>query len=137
MCRRFADGFALLVGSLIALPLSRLRLRPGVCHCHLAVGVYGLFGFHFLLFLALRHAPPVEANLVNYLWPLGMVVMAPLFLPDMHIRWQHIGAAVLGFAGAAIAIWGAVVAEQGYNSPLNLVMCWRCVPRLCGPVIRC
>jgi drug/metabolite transporter (DMT)-like permease len=31
--------------------------------------VYGLFGFHFFLFLALRHAPPVEANLVNYLWP--------------------------------------------------------------------
>ena len=36
----------------------------------LALGVYGLFGFHFLLFIALRHAPPVEANLVNYLWPL-------------------------------------------------------------------
>ena len=33
----------------------------------LALGVYGLFGFHFLLFIALRHAPPVEANLVNYL----------------------------------------------------------------------
>ena len=32
----------------------------------LALGVYGLFGFHFLL-VALRHAPPLEANLVNYL----------------------------------------------------------------------
>ena len=48
----------------------------------LALGVYGLFGFHFLLFISLRLAPPVEANLVNYLWPLGIVVMAPLFLNE-------------------------------------------------------
>lgn len=35
----------------------------------LALGVYGLFGYHFCLFLALRLAAPVEANLANYLWP--------------------------------------------------------------------
>ena len=70
-------GVALLMGSVIAVPLSgfdfsqwRVPLRT------LALGVYGLFGFHFLLFIALRHAPPVQANLVNYLWPLGMVVLA-------------------------------------------------------------
>ncbi|MFN3496326.1 MAG: DMT family transporter, partial [Hydrogenophaga sp.] len=66
----------------------------------------GLFGFHFLLFIALRHAPPVQANLVNYLWPLGIVVMAPLFLPGMSLTRRHLGAALLGFAGAALAILG-------------------------------
>jgi drug/metabolite transporter (DMT)-like permease len=100
-------GLALLIGSLIALPLSRFDLRqwrvpPGT----LALGVYGLFGFHFLLFIALRHAPPVEANLVNYLWPLGIVVMAPLFLPGMRLKAVHLLAALAGFAGAAIAITG-------------------------------
>ena len=35
-----------------------------------AVGVGGLFGYHALYFLALRFAPPAEAGLLNYLWPL-------------------------------------------------------------------
>lgn len=100
-------GLSLLTGSLIALPLSRFDWRqwrvPGAT---LALGVYGLFGFHFLLFIALRHAPPVQANLVNYLWPLGIVVMAPLFLPGVSLTTRHVLAALLGFAGAALAILG-------------------------------
>lgn len=100
-------GLALLVGSLIALPLSRFDWRQWrVPASTLALGVYGLFGFHFLLFIALRHAPPVQANLVNYLWPLGIVVMAPLFLPGVSLTTRHLLAAVLGFAGAALAILG-------------------------------
>ncbi len=101
-------GIALLVGSLLALPfVLRDRRQWAIPVSTLALGVYGLFGFHFLLFIALRHAPPVEANLVNYLWPLFMVVLAPLFLKGMHLRAVHVLAALLGFAGAAIAILGA------------------------------
>jgi drug/metabolite transporter (DMT)-like permease len=100
-------GLALLVGSLIALPLSGFRLSQWkVSLSTLALGVYGLFGYHFLLFLALRHAPPVQANLVNYLWPLLMVVLAPVILPGMTLRVAHVGAALLGFAGAAVVILG-------------------------------
>lgn len=100
-------GLALLIGSLIALPLSRFDVRQWrVPASTLALGVYGLFGFHFLLFIALRHAPPVQANLVNYLWPLGIVVMAPLFLPGMTLTARHGLAALLGFVGAALAILG-------------------------------
>ena len=56
-------GLSLLIGSLIALPLSRFDWRRWrVPPATLALGVYGLFGFHFLLFIALRHAPPVQAN---------------------------------------------------------------------------
>ena len=101
-------GLALIVGSVPSWPLvARDRAAWKVPATTLALGVYGLFGFHFLLFIALRHAPPVEANLVNYLWPLGMVVLAPLLLPGMSLRPLHIVAALLGFAGAAIAILGA------------------------------
>ncbi len=71
-------GMALLIGSVMALPLLRLDFSQWLLPWQtLALGVYGLFGFHFLLFMALRHAPPVQANLINYLWPLGMVVLAP------------------------------------------------------------
>jgi drug/metabolite transporter (DMT)-like permease len=123
-------GLALLVGSLIALPLSRFDWRqwrvPGAT---LALGVYGLFGFHFLLFIALRHAPPVQANLVNYLWPLGIVVMAPLVLPGVSLTARHVLAALIGFAGAVLAILGRggtgeTVWAWGYMPALASAFIW-------------
>jgi drug/metabolite transporter (DMT)-like permease len=100
-------GIGLLVGSVIALPLARFRLsRWQVPLGTLAVGIYGLFGFHFLLFMALRNAPAVQANLINYLWPLGMVVMGPLFSKGIALQKRHIVAAFIGFTGATIAILG-------------------------------
>lgn len=104
-------GLALLIGGVMALPMMWRHGRLDVSAWqlpwqHLLLGIYGLFGFHFLLFMALRHAPPVQANLVNYLWPLGMVVMAPLFLPGIRLKALHVLAACMGFAGACIAILG-------------------------------
>ena len=116
-------GLSLLVGSVIALPLSRFDWRQWrVPPATLAMGVYGLFAYHFLLFIALRHAPPVQANLVNYLWPLGIVVMAPLFLPGMSLTTRHVLAALLGFAGAALAILG------GRGGGAEAVWAWGYIP---------
>ena len=103
-------GVALIIGSIPAWPLARQWHVP---FRTLALGVYGLFGFHFLLFLALRLAPPVEANLVNYLWPLLIVVLAPVFLPGMRLRAAHVLAALTGFAGATLAILGAADDARG------------------------
>ncbi|MEO7056888.1 MAG: DMT family transporter [Caldimonas sp.] len=96
-------GLALVIGSLPSWPLARQWRMPAST---LALGVYGLFGFHVLLFVALAHAPPLEANLVNYLWPLLIVVLAPAFLPGVRLRPVHLLAALAGFAGAALAIVG-------------------------------
>ncbi len=122
-------GVALLMGSVIALPLSRLDFSQWRLPLRtLALGVYGLFGFHFLLFIALRHAPPVQANLVNYLWPLGMVVLAPLLLPGMRLTLRHALAAGIGFAGAALAITGGRAVEVelawGYLPALGSAFVW-------------
>jgi drug/metabolite transporter (DMT)-like permease len=119
-------GAALVIGSIPAWPLVKQWRVPAST---LALGIYGLFGFHFLLFIALRHAPPVEANLVNYLWPLFIVVMAPLFLPALRLQANHTIAALAGFAGAAIAILGAsgAVAAQwswGYLPALGSALIW-------------
>jgi drug/metabolite transporter (DMT)-like permease len=110
-------GLALLIGSLIALPLSGFRLAAWKIPVRtMLLGVYGLFGFHLLLFLALRHAPALEANLINYLWPLGMVVLAPVILPGTRLRAAHLGAALLGFAGAGVAILGRTAAGAGLSA---------------------
>jgi drug/metabolite transporter (DMT)-like permease len=80
-----------------------------------ALGVYGLFAYHFLLFIALRVAPPVEANLVNYLWPLLIVLLAPLLLPGVRLKPAHVLAGLAGFAGAATAILGGGGASGAWS----------------------
>ena len=53
-------GAALIVGSVPSWPLVlRDRAAWRVPPRTLALGIYGLFGYHFLLFIALRMAPPV------------------------------------------------------------------------------
>ncbi len=69
------------------------------------LGVAGLFGYHFFYFLGLSLAPSVEANLVNYLWPLLIVLFSGL-LPDQSekLGWRHVAGAAAGFTGAAVLI---------------------------------
>ncbi|MCA9981830.1 MAG: DMT family transporter, partial [Anaerolineales bacterium] len=67
------------------------------------LGIYGLFGYHFLYFVALDNAPAVEANLLNYLWPLLIVLFSAL-LPGERLQWFHLAGAGLGFVGAALLV---------------------------------
>jgi drug/metabolite transporter (DMT)-like permease len=100
-------GIALIVGGLLAVPfVLRDKRQWHVAPPAFALGVFTLFGFHFLLFIGLRLAPSVEVNLINYLWPLFIVVLAPLYVRGLHLKAAHVLAALLGFAGAVIAIWG-------------------------------
>jgi drug/metabolite transporter (DMT)-like permease len=70
-----------------------------------AVGVGGLFGYHALYFLALRFAPPAEAGLLNYLWPL-LIVLFSSFLPGERLAPHHIIGAVLGLVGTVLLFAG-------------------------------
>jgi drug/metabolite transporter (DMT)-like permease len=126
-------GVCLMMGSVLAWP-AVLR-RPALWRMPLstlAFGVLSLFGYHFLLFIALRLAPAVEVNLINYLWPLFLVVLAPLYLPGMRLRAMHLIAAAMGFIGAIIAIWGAQSGQAattahplvGYLLALSAACAW-------------
>jgi drug/metabolite transporter (DMT)-like permease len=77
-----------------------------------ALGIYGLFGYHALYFLALKLAPPLEASLINYLWPLLIVLFSAL-LPGERLRWFHLAGAGLGLVGTIVLITGK--GEVGFD----------------------
>src|SRR5213080_4950046 len=81
--------------------ISALRQPPVAW----VVGVGGLFGYHALYFLALRFAPPAEAGLLNYLWPLLIVLFSAL-LPGERLSPHHILGALLGLAGTVLLLMG-------------------------------
>ncbi len=68
-----------------------------------ALGVCGLFGYHFFYFLALKSAPPAEAGLIAYLWPLLIVIFSAL-LPNEKLYWFHVVGALISLMGAALLI---------------------------------
>lgn len=96
------------------------------------VGVGGLLGFHFFYFLSLQHAPPLQANLINYLWPLLIVLFSALLPGEQdRLRWNHILGALIALAGAVLAITGGRLdlagfsgAAFGYAAALAAALTW-------------
>lgn len=92
-------------------------------------GVLGLFGYHFFYFLAIKNAPAVEANLINYLWPLLIVVFSS-FLPNERLRWFHILGTLLALFGAFLLVskGGSLEFESkytfGYISAVLAALIW-------------
>lgn len=80
-------------------PAEYLRQPPSAW----MLGVTGLFGYHFFYFMALRNAPPVEAGLIAYMWPLLIVLFSAL-LPGERLRWFHLAGAVAGLAGTVVLV---------------------------------
>jgi drug/metabolite transporter (DMT)-like permease len=72
--------------------------------------VVGLFGAHFLYFMAVQRAPVLEVSLIAYLWPLFIVLFAG-FLPGETLKLHHIAGAVLGLVGA----WFVVSKGQSFG----------------------
>jgi drug/metabolite transporter (DMT)-like permease len=70
-----------------------------------ALGVGGLFGYHALFFFALRLAPPAEAQLVNYFWPL-FIVLGSALLPNHHLQPHHVIGALIALAGTVVLFFG-------------------------------
>ncbi|AOZ68389.1 hypothetical protein LPB142_02900 [Rhodobacter xanthinilyticus] len=93
-----------------------------------AFGTAALFGYHLLYFSALRLAPPAEASLIAYLWPLLIVLFSGL-LPGERLRPLHILGALIAFAGAALIVArGGVSASAsalpGYGLALLCALTW-------------
>jgi drug/metabolite transporter (DMT)-like permease len=96
-----------------------------------ALGVGGLFGYHFVYFSAIRAAPPVEVSLIAYLWPLLIVLMSAL-LPGERLHWSHLLGGAIGLVGAILLVLqkgGSAVSFDaqyvlGYFAALGCAFTW-------------
>ena len=93
-----------------------------------AFGTIGLFGYHAFYFTALRLAPPAEAGLIAYLWPLLIVLFSGL-LPGERLRAGHVIGALVSLAGAVLILGGGIGsgadgALAGYGFALACAFTW-------------
>lgn len=95
-----------------------------------ALGIGGLFGYHALYFTALRLAPPAEAGLLNYLWPLLIVLLSAGLPDEAGLRPGHVAGAILGLSGVAVLLAGrgdlafAPGALPGYAASFACAVVW-------------
>lgn len=121
-------AIALCVSGLVGgLRYREWRLPP----LTLVVGITGIFGYHFLYFAALKNAPAVEASLMNYLWPLLIVLLSPLILVGYKLRPYHLFGALSGLAGAGLIISGGklnldLANLPGYLLAVGAAFTWAC-----------
>ena len=95
----------------------------------LALTTAALFGYHALYFIALKRAPAVESNLLNYMWPLLIVLFAGL-LPGVRVRGAQIVGTLLGLVAAIVLVTrgsGIEIQPQylpGYLAALSAAVIW-------------
>lgn len=112
--------------------------------------LFGLFGYHFFYFMALRFAPVAQAGLVAYLWPLFIVLLATrllnqpvklllvvgaiisllgcwllIYRPDMQLSTQHIWGYCFAIACALIWSLYSVLSSKRTQVPSDFIG-WGC-----------
>lgn len=119
-------GIGLCIGSLVSVKAIKSWAVPVKT---LAVGTGGLFGYHFLYFSAFQKAPAIGVNLVNYLWPIFIVLLTPLFLTERRLKANHIIGVIIGFCGAGMIVSGGGFTVQvghlaGYLMAAAAALIW-------------
>ncbi|MDZ5431074.1 DMT family transporter [Pseudomonas fluorescens] len=94
-----------------------------------ATGFVGIFVYHALYFFALKAAPAAEASLINYLWPLLLVLLSAFAAAEKLHKRQVFGA-LLGLAGTAFIMQqrdsdsAAAMPIPGYLAAFGCALIW-------------
>lgn len=105
-------GLALSIGGLTGLVLCAPRLckaqkiQPTLLSSwpYFWIATLGLFGNHAFYFFALRLAPPAEAGLFNYVWPLLIVLFSSVLL-GQKLRLSHLLGLMLGIGALVLVVF--------------------------------
>lgn len=104
-----------------------LKLKPTLPA--FLLGLYGPFGDTVIYFAALKLAPPAEANLIHYLWPLLIVLFAAM-LPGAGLRPRHLIGALMGLGALLLLVGGKLGSDAteaawwGYGLALLGAFVW-------------
>ena len=107
-------GIALIIAGMVGAVRTHLWRVPLKT---LLVGVGGIFGSNLLYFSALQHAPAIEVSLINYLWPLLIVLLSPVFFREFTLRSFHLAGSICGLIGAGLIATGGRVDLDMVNLP--------------------
>ncbi|WP_460163754.1 aromatic amino acid exporter YddG [Pseudomonas sp. S2_F03] len=94
-----------------------------------ATGFVGIFVYHALYFFALKVAPAAEASLINYLWPLLLVLLSAFAAGEKLHKRQVLGA-LLGLAGTAFIMQqrathtAGAMPMAGYLAAFGCALIW-------------
>lgn len=109
-------------------PLTLRSLIPNTVLDWLASTL--LFITQIFYIYAFRWAPPGQVDLINYLWPIMLVISQALMRQD-RLRWSHYLGLLVGFFGPALAVgsevaWGGYRHSYlvGYGCALGSALCW-------------
>lgn len=92
-------------------PLPELKSVPIWLYL---LGVLGIGGHNLTWVAALQQAPPLEATLIIYTWPLLVVILTTISL-GQRFRWFHAVAGVLGLAGIVALLLGKGLAVGAFQ----------------------
>ncbi len=120
-------GAALLIGGIIGLPWIRSWAMPKTLF---VVGTFCMLTYHVIYFYALQLAEPIGVSLIHYLWPVLIVIMAPLVVRGRKLSKRTLIAAAIGFIGAIISCNPHQVPSSsdlwGYGLALLSAFLWAC-----------
>lgn len=112
----FGDGIGALLFGLkwVALrqnPVAELRTVPW---WFFGIGLIGISVHNLTWVAALQQAPPLEATLIIYTWPLLVIIFTTLSLRQK-FHWFHIVGGLLGLAGIAALLLGRGLDLSGFR----------------------
>lgn len=112
----FGEGIGALVFVLIWLarrhnPLAELRSIPPWFY---GLGLLGISVHNLTWVAALQQAPPLEATLLIYTWPLLVIIFTIVSL-GQRFRWFHLLAGLTGLAGVGVLLLGRGLSLDGLH----------------------
>lgn len=69
------------------------------------IGIAGIYGNDLLYIQAFNYAPPAHADLINYLWPV-LVILFSCYLPNEKFSLKYVVGGFVAFAGVVLLIKG-------------------------------
>lgn len=97
------------------------------------VGIIGIFGNELLFIMSFKYAPVAHADLINFLWPI-MVILFSALLPNEKFHFRYLIASIIAFIAIYILIFydntGVISFEyqyiKGYVFAFSAALFWTC-----------